>query len=80
WPWIKISTEVRTGYILTVENVVQKIKTGYYLLKTNEGKWFDKTDYELSPIISKGGKLQPLTNDLITPAIKKAIDDHENKQ
>ena len=48
WPWIKISSEVRTGYIVTVENVLQKIKTEYHLLKTKEGKWLAEKSMNLA--------------------------------
>ena len=39
WPWIKISSEVRTGYLVTVEDALHKNKNEYHLLKTKEGKW-----------------------------------------
>jgi hypothetical protein len=80
WPWIKISSEVRTGYIVTVENVLHKNKTEYHLVKTKAGKWLAGEDHELSPAIKIRGKWHPLADDLITLAIKKAIDDYENKQ
>ena len=37
-------------------------------------------EHELSPAIKIQGKWQPCPDDLITLAIKKAIDDYENKQ
>lgn len=80
WPWIKISCEVRTGYIVTVENLLQKIKTEYHLLKTKEGEWLAAAGHELSPAIKVQGKWQPCRDDLTTVVIKKVIDDYENKQ
>jgi hypothetical protein len=80
WPWIKISSEVRTGYLITFEDVLNKNKKEYHLLKTKEGKWLSETDNELSPAVKKQGKWQPVADDLITLAIKKGIDDYENKQ
>jgi len=79
WPWIKFSSEVRTGYLVTVENLLQKMKTEYHLLKSKEGAWLAPEEYELSLAIKIQGRWHPLTDDPITLAIKKAIDDYENK-
>jgi hypothetical protein len=80
WPWIKISSEVRTGYFVMIEYTPNKIKKEYHLLKTNEGKWLSGTENELNPAIKVLGKWLPMADDLITLAIKKGIDDYENKQ
>ena len=79
WPWIKISSEIRTGYIVTVESALQKIKTEYHLLKTKEGAWLTG-EHELSPAIRVEGKWHQCPDDLTTVVIKKVIDDYENKQ
>ena len=79
WPWIKIISEVRTGYIVTVENVLQKMRTQYHLLKSKEGTWLAGDEHELNLAIKTEGRWKPVADDPVTLAIKKAIDDYENK-
>ena len=67
-------------YIVIVEDLLEKVKTEYHLLKTKEGKWITEAEHELSPAIKKEWKWQPHTDNFITLAVKKAIDDYENKQ
>ncbi len=76
WPWIRLSTDERRGYIVTVDNKGMQ----YHLLKTGEGKWTAATAHEMVLAIKAEGKWQPAEDDNITLAIKKAIDDYENKQ
>src|SRR4051812_33679431 len=80
WPWVKIASEVRIGYIVTIMDVLQKIKTQYHLLKTKEGRWLTGSEHEPGSAVMLHGKWHPETDDFTTLAIKKAIDDYENKQ
>ena len=80
WPLIKLRSEAKTGYIVTLENVLQKIKAEYHLLKTKEGAWLAGELDELSTAVKVQGKWQPLAENLTTLSIKKAIDDYESKQ
>ena len=80
WPFLKFNSEVRTGYIVMVENVLQKIKTEYHLLKTKEGKWLTEAEHELASAVKIQGKWNQHKDDSMTLSIKKAIDDYENKQ
>ena len=76
WPWIRLAADERRGYIVTVDN--NGIQ--YHLLKTGDGKWPAATGPDMELAIKAEGKWQPVKDDNITLAIKKAIDDYENKQ
>lgn len=77
WPWLKLHTDERTGYVVTVGNNGLQ----YHLLKTNDGQWPSAAeDNTLLVAIKTADKWQPINDDQVTLAIKKAIDDYENKQ
>lgn len=76
WPFINLHKEQRIGYVVTVNDTAGK---QYHLLKTSENKWPSQQEH-LSLAIKTQGKWQPIEEDQITTAIKKAIDDYENKQ
>ena len=80
WPWIKINSEVRTGYLVIVEDALHKNKNEYHLLRTKEGKWQPHAAHEPNAAIKIRKKWQPVADNFITLAVKKAIDHYENKQ
>ncbi len=78
WPWIKFKGEERVGYVVTVDaghtNSMQ-----YHLLKTSKGNWPSTAGNEAGTAVNMQGKWQPVAEDEITLAIKKAIDAYEKK-
>jgi len=77
WPWVKVRAEERTGYIVTLQPAADDSAAQYHFLKTQQGQLQQD---DLSPAVKANGKWLPAADDKITIAIKKAIDDYENKQ
>jgi len=78
WPWIKFKGEERTGYVITIDDSSAGSQQ-YCMLKTIEGTWTSMEGAQAGASVKIQGKWQPVADDQVTLAIKKAIDAYENK-
>lgn len=65
-PWKRASPEVKRGYVVKLKSAFVN-ETEYRLFKTNEGEWFQDAK----------GKVE--VKEQIALAIKRAIEEHENR-
>lgn len=74
---ISVQKPSLTGYMAVVNELTGRHE--YMMVKTTDGSW---ALLEAQPGLNEkiGGKWQPVQDNEITLAVKKAISDHENKQ